>query len=109
MQSFIALFFDFFIFWFFEAPKNMILYFTSVNNSFFKIFSIRVLLRTFFRPWKNEYRQGLVGFSIFMGIFIKSMIISFSLLLFSILLLGEIIIIIAFISWPIATILLLFR
>ena len=39
------------------------------------MFSIKMLLQTFFQPIKNEYREGLVRFSIAMGIFVKLCII----------------------------------
>ncbi len=39
------------------------------------MFSIKMLLQTFFQPIKNEYREGLVRFSIVMGIFVKLCII----------------------------------
>lgn len=39
------------------------------------LLSFPALLRTFFKPLKSEYREGLVLFSIFMGIIIKSIIL----------------------------------
>lgn len=39
------------------------------------MFSIKMLLQTFFQPIKNEYREGLVRFSIVMGIVVKIAII----------------------------------
>src|SRR3990172_8620553 len=38
-------------------------------------FGYKSLFKTFFKPWKNEYREGLVGFSLIMGITIKSLLI----------------------------------
>jgi hypothetical protein len=83
-------------------------FFASLNHAFFQLFSLPLLVKTFFRPLKNEYRQGLVGFSIGMGIAVKSGIILFDVTLFLLLLLIETLFIIAFLSFPIATILLLF-
>jgi len=40
-----------------------------------KLLSLGILLRTFFKPIKNEYRAGLVWFSIGMGIVIKAVLI----------------------------------
>ncbi|MDE2026384.1 MAG: hypothetical protein KGJ07_07865, partial [Patescibacteria group bacterium] len=66
--------------------------------------SLRVLLVTFFKPWKNEYREGLVGFSIAMGMMIKSMFIGFDLLALLVLLLLETVAVAVFVSWPILTV-----
>jgi len=48
------------------------------------------MFKTFFKPWKNEYREGLVGFSIVMGMIIKSLFIFADLCLFAGLLLVEV-------------------
>ena len=90
-------------FWYLEAPKRLLSYFFNLNKSFFNAFSIPLMLKTFFRPWKNEYREGLVRFSIFMGIVIKSIFIISGLIIFVALLIFEIFIFIAFLALPIAT------
>ncbi len=61
------------------------------------------MLKTFFKPWKNEYRKGLIRFSIFMGITIKSLFILADLFIFAFLLLTEIIIFVLFLTWPFLT------
>lgn len=108
MQSFLTLGFDFLFFWFIQAPKGLINYFSSFNTAFLKLFSFRQFVSTFFKPWKNEYRQGLVGFSIAMGIIIKSFMIIFDISLLVIFLIVECVLVLAFIAWPFATIVLLF-
>ena len=95
-------------FWFIDALLGLTHFFASVNNAFFQLVSLPLLLKTFFRPLKNEYRQGLVGFSIGMGIVVKTCIIAVDLLIFLALLSFEAVFIIAFFSLPIATVLLLF-
>ncbi len=102
------LIFDAFFFWFFEAPKGLALYFFSFNNALLKLFSFRLLLSTYFKPWKNEYRKGLVGFSIGMGMFIKTWIILFDIVLLLLFTVLEILAILAFILWPFATVVLFF-
>lgn len=99
---------DLLTFWFIDGPKGLINYFSSFNTAFLKLFSFQILTRTYFKPWKNEYRQGLVGFSIGMGIIIKSLLLLFDLLLLVMFLLIEIFIVIAFILWPFITIGILF-
>jgi hypothetical protein len=66
------------------------------------------LLQTFFKPLKNEYRKGLVGFSIAMGIVVKSFLIVADLAMLFLLVLFEITIFVAFVLFPVATIALLF-
>ncbi len=100
--------FVFLKFWFVEAPKEMILFFLSLNDAFLKLFSLPLVLQTYFKPWKNEYREGLVGFSIGMGMFIKTFVILADLLLLFLLILIEFILILSFILWPFATVWVLF-
>lgn len=95
-------------FWYFEAPLNMLKFFASLNKAFFGVFSLPLMIRTFFRPWKNEYRQGLVGFSIVMGMVMKSLFIFADLLLFTGLLLVEFGMFIIFLSLPVAVVVLPF-
>lgn len=95
-------------FWFLDAPKDIALYFFSLNNAFLQQFSLALLLRTFFKPIKNEYREGLIWFSIGMGMFVKFWLILVDLLLFLMLIFIEIILLVAFIVWPFVTISLIF-
>lgn len=100
----IRLVFDFFKFWFIEAPVGLMEYFASLNTAAMKFLSLRVLLVTFFKPWKNEYREGLVGFSIAMGMIVKSMFIFFDVLALLVMLVLETLVISLFLCWPIATV-----
>lgn len=95
-------------FWFFDAPWAQLVFFTSLNRAFLHLFSLPILVKTYFKPWKNEYREGLVGFSIGMGMFIKSTVILVDIVLLLMLVLFEILFITAFVAWPIATVYLLF-
>ena len=95
-------------FWYIDAPIGILNYFGSLNGSFLRMFSFSILLRTFFQPIKNEYRQGLVGFSIGMGIAIKSMVMGFALSLFIVILICELIFLVSFIMLPAFSLLLLF-
>lgn len=95
-------------FWFLEAPIGLIGFFGSLNKAFLQLFSLPLLVRTYFKPWKNEYREGLVGFSIGMAMFIKSIVIIVDIVLLLSLLLVELIIILGFVLWPAGTLFLLF-
>src|SRR6266567_3345300 len=95
-------------FWFIESPIALFKFFASFNAAFFELFSLPLLFRTYFQPLKNEYRQGLVGFSRAMGITIKTFFIFADLLMLIIILTLEIAIFVSFVMFPIATVALLF-
>jgi hypothetical protein len=108
MQGILLFPFVFLRFWYLEAPSNILRFFASLNKAFFGVFSLPLMLKTFFRPWKNEYRQGLVGFSIFMGMAIKSLFIFADLLLLIGLLICEIVMFLLFLILPVAVFILPF-
>lgn len=95
-------------FWYLEAPKNILKFFVSLNKNFLGVFSLPLMVKTFFRPWKNEYRDGLVRFAIFMGIAIKSLFILADLILFAGLILLEAVLFVGFLIWPFAALILPF-
>ncbi len=101
MQGIISFPFIFLKFWYLEAPLNILRFFASLNKAFLEVFSLTLMIKTFFKPWKNEYRQGLVGFSIFMGIAIKSLFIFADLFLFICLIVLEIKFFFVFLMLPI--------
>jgi len=88
-------------FWYSEAPLNILRFLASLNKAFLGAFSLSLMLKTFFKPWKNEYRDGLVGFSIIMGIAIKTIFIFVDLILFAGLLGAELVFYILFFILPI--------
>ena len=96
-------------FWFLEAPRWLVSFFASFNKAFLQLFSLPLLLKTYFKPWKNEYRKGLVGFSIGMGIFIKSIVIAVDIVLLLLILAIQLVFILGFILLPIATLFLFDR
>lgn len=108
MNSYVLLPLLFLKFWFFEAPIGIIGFFASLNTAFFQLFSLPLFLKTFFKPLKNEYRQGLVGFSRGMGMAVKSVFIFVDLLFLALLLSFEAIVLISFLAFPVLTVLLLF-
>ncbi len=95
-------------FWYLEAPISFFNFFLNINKQFLTLFSLPLMLRTFFRPWKNEYREGLVGFSIFMGIVFKSLFISADLVILLFLLIAETILFLWFLVFPAVVIYLFF-
>ncbi len=95
-------------FWYFEAPRSILGFFGSLNNAFLQLFSLMLFIRTFFKPIKNEYREGLVGFSRIVGMIVKSCMIVADLILLFILLIFEAIVFFFFLAFPIGTVWLLF-
>lgn len=87
-------------FWYLEAPIKLLAYFINLNRAFFHLFSFPLMIKTFFRPWKNEYREGLVKFAIFMGMVFKTMFITADVFLFIFLILFEIIAFVGFLAFP---------
>ncbi len=108
MNAYAGLPIAFLRFWFLEAPKGIIEFYGSLNKAFFQLFSLPLLVRTFFKPIKNEYREGLVAFSIGMGMAVKSVLIFANLFLFLGLLILEVAALFIFITLPLTTVLLLF-
>lgn len=76
--------------------------------AFMQLFSLPLFLQTYTKPLKNEYRQGLVGFSRTMGIAIKTVLIIVDVILFTGLLAFEVIVFTGYVFFPIATFWLLF-
>lgn len=99
--------FIFLKFWFIEAPVSLMRFFASLNNAFLQLFSLPLLIKTYFKPWKNEYRKGLVDFSVGIGIFIKTFVILADTILFIPLLVLELGFILCFIALPVWAILIL--
>jgi len=95
-------------FWFVDAPLRLIQYFMSVNHAALQILSLFLLIRTFFKPLKNEYRKGLVVFSIVFGMVLKSALIIVDVIVFAGLLSIEILILGLFILWPFLSFYILF-
>jgi hypothetical protein len=108
MNSYILLPLIFIKFWFIEAPLGMIGFFASFNHAFLELFSLPLFLRTFFQPLKNEYRPGLVWFSRIMGMISKTFLILVDVLLFIIILAVEGLILVGFLTFPIATVYILY-
>ena len=95
-------------FWYIDAPLRLVKYFFSVNHAVLQILSLPIMVRTFFKPLKNEYRKGLVVFSIGMGIFVKTILIFVDVVAFLFEIFLEITFLTFFIWWPLLTFLTLF-
>lgn len=100
--------FTFLKFWYIDAPLEILGFLASFNTYFMQLFALPLCMRTFFKPLKNEYRQGLVGFSIGMGILVKTFLIFVDLFILACLLLFEFIAVLSFLVFPVITVLLIF-
>jgi hypothetical protein len=100
MTAYISLPALFIRFWFIEAPLAILRYYGHINTAFLQFFALPMMIKTFFKPLKNEYREGLVGFSIGMGIVVKTVLILFTLFLLGFILTLEAIFLVFFILLP---------
>lgn len=95
-------------FFFVELPVSVVKYFASLNTAFLQMFSLPLILRTFFKPWKNEYRSQFVPMAIGIGVAVKTLVLFADIILFTLLLAVEMILVVGIIAWPILTITILF-
>jgi len=95
---------DFLYWWFFEASLELLKILFWAFRAFVHLLSIDSIFKTFFKPWKNEYREGLERFAIFFGIGAKSAFLIFDFFFLVGLILAEIAVFIAWVSLPIIVI-----
>ncbi len=86
--------------WFLESPKLIFKILTFIFAFVAHQLGYKSLFKTFFKPWKNEYREGLVRFSIFMGMVIKSLLIVIDTVILLVLLISEVFIIVIWVLLP---------
>lgn len=96
-----------FIFWYKDVLVGLLNFYAAFNKYVAQLLSLPGLVGTFFKPLKNEYRQGLVVFSIVAGIFVKSVLISIDVLIITILLAVEVVSLITVALFPFLLIVLL--
>lgn len=96
------------MFWYHDVCIGAIDFFNRLNSYLLQMFSVPLLLRTFFKPLKNEYRKGLVLFSIVFGIFLKGFLIIVSLTIIFLFLIIELFIIAGLFSLPVLLVYLIY-
>ena len=92
-------------FWYKDVLVGLINFFVLFNRYTASLLSLPLLLRTYFKPLKNEYRDGLVIFSVLFGMVIKTFLISITLLIILAILLAEVLVAGLIILLPIGLIL----
>ncbi|HSX57725.1 MAG TPA: hypothetical protein VLE47_00440 [Candidatus Saccharimonadales bacterium] len=95
---------EFLNWWFVEATFNLFKILRFVLAAALRLLGVELLLKTFFKPWKNEYREGLTRFALFMGMGIKTFILFFDFLFFSALIFLEGLILVAWLAFPLLVI-----
>ena|SRR4030067_1619621 len=91
---------DFLRWWFLEAPITLLKILRFIFEATVHLFSFKLLFTTYFKPWKNEYREGLVRTGIFIGAFIKTWLILFDIAALSALIIVEAAIFLAWLLLP---------
>lgn len=89
-------------FWYTDVLWGLVNFFSRFNRYLISLLSLNLLVKTFFKPLKNEYREGLVLFSILFGIAIKAILISVLVSIMLLLILLECFVAILVASMPIA-------
>lgn len=86
--------------WYKDGLFTSLSYIQAFNSYCLKLFSVRDLLFTFFRPLKNEYRKNLVVFSILFGMCVKTFLLVCSIGLLLCFFVIEIMLIAVYIAFP---------
>lgn len=89
------------LFWYKDILGSVFIFFIQINRYAASILSVPQFLKTYFKPVKNEYRDGLILFSIILGIVIKSFLLVISILILLVMLLLEVMVLSLFILMPI--------
>lgn len=89
-------------FWFFEGPQFFLKLTWLLVRTASAILSLPILLKTYFAPWKGEYRKGYVGVARGVGVVVRSFMISVSLLIVATIFITGIIFTLIWIGAPIA-------
>lgn len=96
--------FEFVHWWFIEATFNLLQILRFTLAATYRFLGVGLLFKTFFKPWKNEYREGLTRFALFMGMFIKTMFLFFDVIFFSFVILLEGFVLIVWLTFPLIVI-----
>ncbi len=91
---------EFLRWWFIDATFNLLAILKFILAASYRFLGISLIFKTFFKPWKNEYREGLTRFALLMGMFIKTIFLFFDLMFFSGLILVEGAVLIVWLAFP---------
>ena len=88
-------------FWLVEGPIKIIALSWTTVRSTANILSVPILIKTFFAPWKGEYRKGYVAIARGIGITIRLFTLTVGLIITAAVFLVGVILILAWILLPI--------
>lgn len=97
------------LFWYKDVIGGVFNFLLSFNRYVASLLSVPLLFKTFFKPLKNEYRDGLVFFSIIAGILIKSVLLWISISVLLLMLLVELFVLIFLAMVPLLLVFLIFQ
>ena len=66
-------------YWYLEAPLKIVTFWAKLLAAIEHFLSLSLMIKTFFRPWKNERRKGFVVYAIGISATLKFFIILFDL------------------------------
>lgn len=78
-------------FWFIDGPQNILQVTWLLTRASANILSIPILIRTFFKPWKGEYRKGYIGIAVGVGMTVRTLMLLGGSLVTVVILVGGII------------------
>lgn len=90
------------VFWYKDVVLGLAGFFVVFNRYISSLLSLHLLTSTFFKPLKNEYRKGLVVFSIISGMVVKMILIPAILLILAFFLFIEALFLIGLSVFPFA-------
>ena len=90
------------VFWYQDVVGGVIEFFVAFNKYLSSLLSVPLLIKTYFKPLKNEYRDGLVLFSVIAGMIVKSVLLSVTISIILIVLAIEFFVCVAMILLPFA-------
>lgn len=94
-------------FWFVEAPIHLAEDLYKLLLALEHFLSLTLMFKTFFRPWKNERRKGYVIHAIAIAATLRLFLIILDIFLLTTVLLGGVILILAFVALPVLAVLLI--
>ena len=91
---------EFLHWWFIDATFNLLLALRFILAATYRFLGVSLIFKTFFKPWKNEYREGLTRFALFMGMFLKTTFLIFDFFFFLFLILLESLVLTIWLIFP---------
>lgn len=109
VAGFTAKLFSLFLsFWFIVAPKKLFASLVKLLLALEHFLSLTLMIKTFFRPWKNETRPGYYFYAILVAASAKLLlIVADFVILLAVLVLGAVLIL-GFVSLPVTSLVLIF-